>query len=254
MKHSPNLNRIRSNTSINLIIALGLLVLVGFACGGSGKPAPAGYVGFWTGGDGATMTIRADGTGDYKSGGAVNTSVSGGTVAINDAEKTLSIKFVGIGPTFKIDKPPSGDQMTLSGVVYKKGGVAAALEMPAEPELQDLVKATMMDFNDAVQSGDFTDFHKKAAKKWREQNTAEEIKDAFKTFVDNKENFNLKPISGMKATFEPAPTFEPLGDEKALALTGSYPTTPKKLRFELKYLKDDGSWRVASIRIRTTDQ
>ena len=254
MKHSSRVNLNRRNASINLIIALGVLVLAGLACGGSGKPAPAEYVGFWTGGDGATMTIRADGTGDYKSGGAVNTSVSGGTVDINDAEKTLSIKFVGIGPTFKIDKPPSGDQMTLSGVVYKKGGVSAALEMPTEPELQDLVRATMMDFNDAVQSGDFTDFHKKVAKKWREQNTAEEIKEVFKAFVDNKEQFNLKPVSGMKATFEPAPTFEPLGGEKALSLSGWYETTPKKLRFELKYLKDDGSWRLGSIRIRTTDQ
>jgi hypothetical protein len=252
--NSLNLNLIRGDTSINLIIAVSALVLVGLACRGSVKPAPTEYVGFWIGADGATINIRADGTGDYKSGGAVNTSVSGGTVDIKDAEKTMSIKLLGMGPTFKIDEPPSGDQMTLSGIVYKKGGVAAALEMPTEPELQELVKATIMDFNDAVQSGDFSNFYKKAAKKWQEQSTAGEMKEAFKVFIDNKESFDLKSLSRMKATFEPSPTFEPLVDEKALSLTGSYPTTPKKLRFELKYLKDDGFWKVASIRVRTTDQ
>jgi post-segregation antitoxin (ccd killing protein) len=110
----------------------------------------------------------------------------------------------------------------------KHGGVTAALAMPSEPELQDLVKATMLDFNAAVQSGDFTSFHKKAAKKWQEQNTADEMKDAFKEIVDNKENFNLKGVSEMKPTFEPAPTFEPLAGEKALSLSGWYATTPKK--------------------------
>lgn len=253
MKHSLDVSLIRGNASINFIIAISMLVLVGLACRGSGKPAPAEYVGFWTGANGATISIRADGTGDYESGGAVNTTVSGGTVDINDGEKTLSIKFAGMGPTFKIDKAPDGNQMTLSGVVYKRRGVAAALEMPSEPELQDLVKATMLDFNDAVQSGDFTSFHKKAAKKWQEQNTAEEMKDAFKEFVDNKENFNLKGVSEMKPTFEPAPTFEPLAGEKALSLSGWYATTPKKLKFELKYLREDSSWRLASIRIRTAD-
>ncbi len=146
------------------MIALCLLFLVALACGGSSKPAPSEYVGFWTGANGATIDIRANGTGDYDSGGSVKTTVSGGTVDINEAEKTLSIKFAGMGLTFKVDKAPDGAQMTLSGVVYKKRGGVATLEMPPDAELQDLARRTMMDLNDAIQSGDFTAFHKKTRK------------------------------------------------------------------------------------------
>jgi hypothetical protein len=253
MKHSPQNHFTINNSQLSLMIALCLLVLVALACRGSGKPAPSEYVGFWGGANGATIEIRANGTGDYDSGGSVKTTVSGGTIEINEAEKTLSIKFAGMGPTFKIDKAPDGAQMTLSGVVYKKRGGVATLEMPPDAELQDLARRTMMDLNDAIQSGDFTAFHKKTVKKLQEQKTPEQLKDAFKDFVDNPENSNFKSISGMKATFEPAPKFETYGDDQALSLNGSYPTAPKVTKFEFKYFKEDGSWKLVNIRVRTTD-
>ena len=253
MKHSPQGYFTLNNNQLNLMIALCLLFLVALACRGSGKPAPSEYVGFWNGANGATIEIRANGGGDYDSGGSVRTTVSGGTVDINEAEKTLSIKFAGMGPTFKIDKAPDGAQMTLSGVVYKKRGGVATLEMPPDAELQDLARRTMMDLNDAIQSGDFTAFHKKTVKKLQEQKTPEQLKDAFKDFVDNPENSNFKSISGMKATFEPAPKFETYGDDQALSLNGSYPTAPKVTKFEFKYFKEDGTWKLVNIRVRTTD-
>ena len=93
-------------------------MVVGFACGGSSTPPPSGYVGFWTGEDGSTITIRGDGGADYKSGGS---SISGGSVTIDEGTKTLKISLAGFGPSYTIDKAPSGNQMTLSNVVYKKG-------------------------------------------------------------------------------------------------------------------------------------
>ncbi|MBK7705285.1 MAG: hypothetical protein IPJ30_05760 [Acidobacteria bacterium] len=251
MKFLTNLSLVRNHNLKTLSITLGVLLMIGLACGGSSKPAPSEYVGFWTGADGTTITIRADGGADYKSS---NTSISGGGLEIDEAGKTLKITFASLGPSFTIDKAPDGNQMTLSGVVYKKGGVAATLEMPAEPELQELAKATMKDFDGAVQSGDFTGFYKKLAKKFQDQSSPDKLKDAFKVFVDNKDDFDLKSVFTMKATFEPSPTFEPIGDEKALSLTGSYATSPKKLKFELKYFKEEGAWKLASIRINTADK
>ena len=97
-------------------IALCALLFVGLACG-SNTPPPAGYVGVWTSTDGSLITIRSDGSADYKSGG---TSVSGGGAVIDEAANTLKITFAGMGPTFKIDKAPDGNQMTLDGIVFKK--------------------------------------------------------------------------------------------------------------------------------------
>lgn len=98
-----------------LLLSLGILVFIALACG-SKTPPPSAYVGPWQGADGSTITIRGDGSGDYKSGG---TSVSGGSVTIDENAKTMKIAFAGMGPSFTIDKAPSAGQMTLSGVVYR---------------------------------------------------------------------------------------------------------------------------------------
>ncbi len=250
------------NASISLLFALGILFVVGFACGGSSTPPPAGYVGFWTGEDGSTITIRGDGSADYKSGG---TSVSGGGVTVDESSKTLKITFASLGPSFTIDKPPTGDKMTLSGVVYKKGSgsdskpdsttSSGKLEIPSNDKLQTLVKTTMLEFNDAVQSGDFSDFHKKTATVWRDSITPDEMREAFKKMVDNKDSFNLKKaISSLDATFKPEPKIAQVVGVDALVVEGFYPTTPKKLYFTLKYTMDDGVLKLVGINIETKDQ
>ncbi len=116
MKLSINELLFKKHTS--LLPVFGLLIFLGLACG-SKTPPPSQYVGIWTGEDGTLVTIRGDGSGDYKSGGS---SVSGGSVTIDENAKTLKITLATLGPTYKIDQPPSGNQMTLSGVLFKKPG------------------------------------------------------------------------------------------------------------------------------------
>lgn len=238
-----------------LMLTIGVLFVLGFACGGDGTPPPSEYVGAWTGNDGSTITIRADGSGDYKSGG---TTVTNGSVEIDDAKKELTIKLVGIGPTLKIDKAPSGNKMTLSGVAYTKPGGSSdtksdvKLEIPSKDKLQTLVKTSFMDFSDAVQAEDFTDFNKKVAKVWQEQTSPDEMKDAFKVFVENKKDYNFKrAIASLDATFSPEPTIGKVLDLDALILKGYYPTSPAQANFEMKYVMDDGTWKLVGINIKT---
>ena len=96
-----------NSSSPSLIFALGILLIVGLGCG-SGTPPPSGYVGVWQGDDGSTITIRADGGGDYKSG---STTITGGGVAVDETAKTLKITMASLGPSFTIDKAPVGDKM-----------------------------------------------------------------------------------------------------------------------------------------------
>jgi hypothetical protein len=142
--------------------------------------------------------------------------------------------------------------MTLSGVVFKKGGGGSdtksdsksngKLEVPNNDKLQTLVKTTFLDFGDAVQSGDFSDFHKHVAKVWQEQSSPDEMRDGFKSFVDDKEDFNFKKaVSPIDATFTPAPAIEKVSDLDALVVKGYYPTKPQRANFELKYTMEDGT-------------
>lgn len=240
-------NTLLANSALTTILMVtGVLMVVGFACSETGTPPPSQYVGFWKGSDDTSITIRADGGADYKSS---NTSVSGGSVTIDETAKTLKVTFASIGPSFTIDKAPEGNQMTLSGVVYKKGGVATEAVMPEESELQDLARTTVADFFRAVETNDFTALYKKTAKIFQDQYTPEKFKEAFKDFVEKKIYLEAGKVSGLKATFEPSPTFENINGEKGLILTGYYPTTPAKTRFAFKYVKEDGTWKPYNIKV-----
>ena len=246
----------------NLIVALSALMIVGLACGSS-TPPPPGYVGAWTSNDGASITIRNDGSADYKSGG---TSVSGGSAVIDEEAKTLKISLAGLGPTFKIDKAPAGNEMTLDGIVFRKSGGPsdtdqgsrssdAKPEIPSDEKLQTLVKTTFLDFGDAVQTEDFSDFHNKVAKVWRDDSSPETLAEAFKTFVDNKDDYNFKrAVTPLDATFTPAPKLDKVSGLDALIVKGYYPTKPQRANFELKYIMDDGSWKLIGINIKTTSE
>ena len=129
----------------------------------------------------------------------------------------------------------------------------AKAEVPGNDKLQTLVKTTFLDFGDAVQSGDFSDFHKKVAKVWRDSSSPEEMEDAFKAFIEKKENYQFKKaISALDATFTPAPTIDKVEGLDALVLKGFYPTKPDQTNFELKYTMDEGTWKLIGINIKTT--
>ena len=97
-------------------LALLLVLTIGLACGG-GKPVPQAYQGNWVGSDGSTISMDADGKAGFKIGGK---EVTGGGAEIDESAKTLTISLFGISNTWKIDQPPSGNTMVLSGTRYTK--------------------------------------------------------------------------------------------------------------------------------------
>lgn len=109
--------------AITITLTLFALVFVGLACGGGApkaadeKQAGSEFVGTWTSKDGSFITIRSDGSADYKIG---STSVSGGSALVSEKEKTLRVSLLGMGSPMKIDKAPENGEMTIDGVVYKK--------------------------------------------------------------------------------------------------------------------------------------
>ena len=97
-------------------IALAILLTIGLACGG-GNPVPQAYQGNWVGSDGSTIYMNADGKAGFKMGGK---DVNGGGAELDESAKTLTISLFGISNTWKIDQPPSGNMMVLSGTRYTK--------------------------------------------------------------------------------------------------------------------------------------
>lgn len=267
------------NAKASAFLVIGILTLLGLGCFGSGRSSssaaapPPAYHGDWKGSDGSTLSIRSDGKGDYKAG---NTSVDGGTVEIDEAKKELSVTFFGIGPSLKIDSPPSGDEMKLGGVVYRRNGeftsrpakktatettktpesvntesddgADASNDMiPSEDELQEMAQKTLIDFNDAIQAGDFTDFFQTISKLWQRQSSPAKLKDTFQVFVDRKMDFG--EIRTMGADFTSKPRVDESKGFKELILKGRYDTSPNPTKFELKYTPEGKNWKLTGISV-----
>lgn len=122
-------------------------------------------------------------------------------------------------------------------------------DVPSERDMEDLTQETLLDFNDAVQKGDFTDFHDKISSVWKSTSSPEKFNEGFKQFIDQK--VDISKIEGKTATFDPQPTVTTKGKYKVLAASGKYDTSPLPVRFETEYIKEGGTWKLISIRIDT---
>ncbi|MEP6945964.1 MAG: hypothetical protein ABJA02_08615 [Acidobacteriota bacterium] len=267
MPHSNISDRSDLRSMITVVITFGILTFAGLACGGSGKPAPPEYVGTWTGNDQSTMTIRADGGADYKS---ANTSVNGGSAVFDDAAKTLKISFMRIGPSFTIDKAPSGNQMTLSGVIYHRDGpgstgnvnksnssntpaaVSDVSDLPPDQVVQRLVRSSVSDLADAIEQDDFSDLYNNASSDFRSTYTIDQVKDLFKSFVEKKADIGpiLKQADSAEVNFSPAVSIRTEKGLKVLVASGSFDTTPATLNFETEYVNRGGEWKMLTLLIK----
>lgn len=269
-----------SNRNLSAILAVGTLIFIGLGCFGSGRsnnsaPIPPAYFGTWIGQDGSTLTIRNDGKGDYKSGG---TSVDGGTVEINDAKKELSITFFGIGPTFKVDSPPDGDEMKLSGMVYRRSGGSSASavtdkttvretpvkasnskdltsktngEVPPDSEVESLIKDTLNDFTRGVEEEDFSTLHENASKDFQASYTPSQVTASFQSFITQKDRVLpvLNSVGETSAEFSSPPRIRTEKGYKILVAEGEFPTRPNATKFETEYEWEKGEWKMLKIKV-----
>lgn len=122
-------------------------------------------------------------------------------------------------------------------------------EVPTESESQYMAKKTLLDFNEAIQKADFTDFHGNISRTWQKQISAEKFKQEFQAFIDK--GVDISEIKSKKAEFSPSPGIETVGRMKMLVMKGSYDIRPVPTIFELKYIPDGDDWKLFGIDVRT---
>lgn len=127
---------------------------------------------------------------------------------------------------------------------------ASKAEMPSDDELQEIVKTTLLDFDSAVDDGDFTDFYDNISKAWKKQTSPSELKTSFQGFIDKK--IRINKISSMDADFSPDPVIEKEIGYKTLKLKGKYDTSPNSTKFLLHYIPDGKDWKLSRIEVDTT--
>jgi hypothetical protein len=119
-------------------------------------------------------------------------------------------------------------------------------KLPTERGLEALVKSSLLSFNDANVTGNYTVLHAKLSKPFRQQFSPEKLKATFKEFADK--NIDIDLIAALKPSYDPAPVID---DNGKLVVKGSFPTEPARVIFELDFIPSDGEWKLIRINVET---
>lgn len=142
------------------------------------------------------------------------------------------------------------DETTPAKPTYTKADASKG-EMPSAAELQDMVKATLLDFDEAVKSEDFADFYSHICQPWQKQTSPDKLKTSFQPFIDK--HISISNIKSLDAEFSPEPEIGREVGYKTLKLEGKYDTSPNLTKFEINYIPEGKDWKLSKIVVDTTE-
>jgi hypothetical protein len=121
--------------------------------------------------------------------------------------------------------------------------------MPSEEELKELVNSTMLDLAIAIKAKDFKGFYNKIASLWKGQTTPQALAENFQSFSD--QGMDLTVLQALDPVFsKPAA----LDENDWVSIEGYYPSEPSRTYFSMKYLNEDGAWKLAAIDLNVTPE
>src|SRR5947209_544719 len=118
------------------------------------------------------------------------------------------------------------------------------VKLPNETEATELVRSSLLAFNDAVQNQDFSEFYHSVAKIWENETSPEQLQKLFQSFID--QHINIAEIGKAQPTFD-----HPLAldDNGILKVDGSYSLEDRLVRFKLSYISEAGGWKLVGINV-----
>jgi hypothetical protein len=131
-------------------------------------------------------------------------------------------------------------------------GMAVLLAMPAGASdrvpsattQEILIKTSLLTLNDAIVSGNFTVLHAKAAKPLREQFGPDDVKQAFKKFVEQKID-----MAAIAASSPVATDAAQIDDRGALLLRGRFDVGSSRVSYKLDFVPSEGEWKPIKLNV-----
>ena len=132
----------------------------------------------------------------------------------------------------------------IAGLLFLVMPAQAANPVPSSTLQEILIKTALLSLNDANLTGNYAVLHDKLAKPFRDQFTPDKLKQAFKTFADQK--VDLSPI----AAKPPVATSESTVDKRgALLLRGYFDTRPSRVHYDLDFYPSEGEWKPLKLNV-----
>ena len=121
---------------------------------------------------------------------------------------------------------------------------AKAAPLPSDDEQEILIRTTLMTFNDANMTGNYSVLHAKASKELQAQLSIEKLFETFKPFRTNRLFFE-------DIVYEDYDSYEDakFDSDGALVLAGVFKTDRVKVSYRLEFVNNDAIWKWSGIKV-----
>jgi len=123
-------------------------------------------------------------------------------------------------------------------------GATETQRVPSPTAQEVLIKTSLLSLNDAIVSGNYTVLHTKLAKPFREQFGPDRLKQAFKSFADQKID-----IAAISAAPPIATGDAQIDDRGALLLRGRFDVGRSRVSYELDFFLSEGEWKPLGLTV-----
>jgi hypothetical protein len=147
----------------------------------------------------------------------------------------------------------TGNSSTTSNSTSDDGSTTASSgEVPSLSTCETMVHDLTSDFAAAIGTNDFSDIHQKASTDFQNTYTEDQMKAAFKTFVDKKRLVRpvLDKTDPMTPDFTPAPYIRTEKGLSILVLNGKFATKPVPMNFEYEFVNRGGEWKMLKLIVK----
>lgn len=121
---------------------------------------------------------------------------------------------------------------------------ARAQKVPDEVVQEVLIKTSLLSLNDANVTGNYTVFHAKLSKPFRDQFSPEKLADVFKEFRAKKVDYAI--IAAKTPVSDEPPKVD---DNGRLPLRGHFDVGATKVNYDLAFIMSDGEWKLIKINV-----
>lgn len=130
-------------------------------------------------------------------------------------------------------------------ILFTSAAANAENKVPTAMEQEVLIKASLLTLNDANLTGNYTILHAKLSKPFREQFSADRLKQSFKDFADKKADWEavvaMSPIATKGAHID---------ERGALILRGYFASGSTHVIYEFDFVPSEGEWKASNLTVR----
>ena len=143
--------------------------------------------------------------------------------------------------------PVAGAFLVLSTLVAAALAPARAAELPPDGEQDVLVRTTLMTFNDANMTGNYSVLIAKASKQFQTQFTPEKVAASLESFRVN--HLFFEEVVTEKYDSTEKPTIDPEG---GLNLAGAFKSSTMEVKYKLRFIQNDSKWKLLGFNVNAT--